>query len=148
VIVYTGGTFDLIHPGHIHLLSRCYEIAHENQMLPGEVVVALNTDEFVESYKGHRPVMPYEDRAAVLRAIWCVDRVIPNTGGADSKPAIESINPDVIVIGEDWLTRDYHAQMGFNQEWLDERGIHIEYVPLLAGRSSTRLRDTINGLVA
>jgi glycerol-3-phosphate cytidylyltransferase len=43
-VVYTGGTFDLFHSGHVNLLRRCSEI--------GTVVVSLNTDEFIEKYKG------------------------------------------------------------------------------------------------
>ena len=47
--VYTGGTFDLLHAGHVKFLRRCAEF--------GRVVVALNTDEFVEQYKGRKPIM-------------------------------------------------------------------------------------------
>lgn len=135
--VYTGGTFDLIHPGHLSLLAACRRLSEG-----GNVVVSLNTDEFVEAYKGHRPVMPYDDRAAVLRALRWVDQVIPNVGGADSKPAIEIVRPDLIVIGADWRDRDYHAQMQFTPEWLHERGISLVYVDLLPDRSSSRLRET------
>jgi len=145
--VYTGGTFDLIHPGHVHLLAECRELAGKG----GKVVVALNPDDFVERYKGHAPVMRYADRAAVLRAIRYVDEVVPNLSGADSRPTIEMVRPDIIAIGADWLGRDYYAQMGFTQRWLDEREISLIYVPLLhyapaegghVPHSSTGLRAT------
>lgn len=140
MIVYTGGTFDLIHPGHVHLLSRCRALAGSH----GQVVVSVNTDEFVESYKGRRPVMSFNDRCIVLAALRDVDRVIENTGGADSKPAIEQVGPDIIAIGADWAPetgKDYMAQMQFTEAWLKEFGIALVFVPLLPDRSSTRLRN-------
>jgi len=138
MIVYTGGTFDLIHPGHIYLLWQCAMLVGPG----GKVVVSVNTDAFIRSYKGRDPVMPFEDRCDVLRAIRWVDEVVENTGGADSKPAIEAVSPDIIAIGEDWKSRDYYSQMQFSPEWLAQRNIRLVYLPLLEGRSSTRLRDT------
>lgn len=134
--VYTGGTFDLFHTGHVNLLRRCRDLA-----LPdGKVVVALNTDEFVEQFKGKRPVIPYEDREAVLWACRYVDCIVPNWGGADSRPSIEAIAPDIIAVGSDWLEKDYHGQLGLTQQWLDSRGIRIVYLPRTTGISSSDIR--------
>jgi glycerol-3-phosphate cytidylyltransferase len=130
--VYTGGTFDLFHSGHAKFLERCSEL--------GSVTVSLNTDEFITAYKKKAPVMTYEERAAVLLSCRYVSRVIPNYGGADSKPAIEAVLPDLIVIGSDWARRDYYAQMGFTQDWLDERGIGLVYIPYTDGISSTAIK--------
>lgn len=132
--VYTGGTFDLFHPGHVNLLAQCKKIADR-------VVVALNTDEFVLRYKGRAPIWSFEQRETVLRACWYVDDVIPNIDGEDSKPTILSVRPDFIVIGSDWATKDYYAQMNFTQEWLDVNGITLLYVPYTQGISSTLLRQ-------
>jgi cytidyltransferase-like protein len=130
--VYTGGTFDLYHSGHSNFLARCAEL--------GEVVVSLNTDEFIEAYKGNAPVISYAEREAVLLSCRSVSAVIPNFGGADSKPAIEMTTPDIIAIGSDWARRDYYAQMGFSQDWLDDRGISLIYIPYTAGISSTAIK--------
>jgi glycerol-3-phosphate cytidylyltransferase len=132
-LVYTGGTFDLFHAGHARFLQRCAEL--------GPVVVALNTDEFIEEYKGKPPVISYADREAVLLACRYVDRVVPNIAGADSKPTIEEVWPDIIAIGTDWARRDYHAQMGFDQDWLDEREIALIYIPYTQGISSTAIKE-------
>jgi glycerol-3-phosphate cytidylyltransferase len=137
VIVYSGGTFDLIHPGHVSLFRQCRALAGPE----GRVVISVNTDEFVKNYKKRSPIMTFDDRCDVLLAMRDIDDVIENIGGADSKPAIESVNPDIIAIGEDWRDKDYHAQMGFTQDWLNRKGITLIYVPLLPDRSSTGLRN-------
>jgi glycerol-3-phosphate cytidylyltransferase len=131
--LYTGGTFDLFHSGHANFLRVCAEISNT-------VVVSLNTDEFIEAYKGKPPVISYKDRYEVLMACKYVDWVIPNSGGADSKPAIQEASPDIIAIGSDWARKDYCAQMGFTQDWLDERGISLIYIPYTAGISSTAIK--------
>lgn len=138
-IVYTGGTFDLVHSGHIRLLRACRRIAGQD----GRVIVALNTDAFIEAYKGKPPVMSFDERKEVLKALKYVDDVIPNYAGADSKPAITKVNPDFIVIGTDWANRDYYAQMQFTQGWLDSRGIQLVYAPYTDGISTTDLKSRI-----
>lgn len=135
LIIYTGGTFDLPHAGHVQFLKRCAEL--------GEVVVSLNTDEFIESYKGKSPVMSYQERKAVLEEFRSVSKVIPNEGGADSKPAILSVDPDIIAIGSDWAVKDYYSQMGFDQHWLDSHGLSLIYIPYTQGISSTEIKQRL-----
>lgn len=134
-IVYTGGTFDLPHPGHYRLLERAAEF--------GKVVVGLNTDEFISHYKGNPPIMTYAERKEVLLACKWVHKVVPNIGGPDSTIAINLVEPDYIIIGSDWARRDYYAQMGFTQDWLDQRGIGLIYVPYTQGISTTDLKNRI-----
>lgn len=121
-IIYTGGTFDLFHSGHVNLLRRCFELAGPS----GEVVVSINTDEFIQSYKGSPPVCSESEREAVLESCQYVTRVVRNVGGADSKPAIELVQPDYIAIGTDWARRNYYEQMsiypglvGRTKHWTD-----------------------------
>lgn len=135
-IVYTGGTFDLFHSGHVNLLKRCKEVAGAD----GKVVVALNTSEFVEQFKGRSPVCSNEERLAVLESCKYVDEVIYNVGGQDSKISIELVMPNYIVVGSDWAKKDYYAQMQFTQEWLDERSIGLVYVPYTMAISSTEIK--------
>ena len=133
LIVYTGGTFDLLHAGHIAFLRRCAEL--------GRVVVSLNTDEFISAYKGRPPVMSFAEREAVLLGCRYVDEVVPNRGGADSKISIEDVEPYLIVIGSDWARRNYYEQMGFDQDWLDARGIGLVYIPYTKGISTTDIKS-------
>lgn len=131
--LYTGGTFDLFHAGHVEFLEKCSQIADR-------VVVSLNTDDFIEKYKGKPPVMSYWERQAVVEACQYVDSVVVNSGDEDSKVAIMAVDPDIIAIGSDWARKDYHAQMQFTQDWLDAWGISLIYIPYTKGISSTDIK--------
>lgn len=137
MITYTGGTFDLFHAGHVDLLRRC--------SLLGEVVVSLNTDEFIAQYKGKAPIHTYEERKEVLESCRYVSKVVPNEGGEDSKVAILKVGPDYIAIGSDWAIRDYYKQMGFTQEWLDSQGITLVYIPRVRIMSSSLVKERVKG---
>jgi len=139
LVVYTGGTFDLFHAGHVNFLKRCKEIAGEL----GSVVVSLNTDEFIKEYKGKPPVVSFSDRMAVLEACKYVDQVIANSGGADSKPTILQVSPNIIAIGTDWARKDYYKQMQFTQDWLDEKDMSLIYIPYTKGISSTEIKTRL-----
>ncbi len=135
-IVYTGGTFDLFHSGHVNLLKKCRDIAGAE----GRVIVSLNTDIFVECYKGIPPICDEQERKQVVEACTYVDEVVFNIGGKDSKVTLEVVSPNFIVIGSDWATKDYYKQMGFDQNYLDSRGISLVYVPYTKDISSTEIK--------
>jgi len=141
-IVYTGGTFDLFHSGHTRFLKACRRLAGED----GKVIVALNEDDFIQAYKGKPPIMSFVERKEVLLACKYVDGVVPNFSGADSKPCIGSVQPDLVVIGDDWARKDYYAQMQFTQTWLDKHDIGLVYVPYTQGISTTELKQRIKKL--
>ncbi len=133
-IVYTGGSFDFFHAGHVDLLRRCAEL--------GKVVVALNTDEFIRQYKSE-PTQTYEERRDVIESCKYVWKVVPNESGADSKPTILKIKPQFLVIGSDWLRKDYMKQMRFTPEWLEEQDITLVYIPRVRPLSSTKIKQRI-----
>ena len=140
--VYTGGTFDLFHSGHVEFLERCRALAGS---VPsgGRVIVGLNTDKFVERFKGRAPAVPYDERAAVLRACQFVDDVIKNTSDEDSRPTIKLAKPNLLVIGSDWHARDYLTQLGLTWEWLHHHSITLAYVPRVTPASSTAIRERL-----
>jgi glycerol-3-phosphate cytidylyltransferase len=132
-IVYTGGSYDLPHPGHYRFLERASYF--------GKVIVSLNLPEFYEQFKNKKLVLSYEERREILLACKWVHDVVPNVGGADSKIAIDIVKPDYIVAASDWARKDYYKQMSFDQDWLDERGICLIYVPYTYGISSTEIKS-------
>lgn len=135
MIVLTLGTFDLFHVGHVRLLARCADI--------GPTTVGLNTDGFVTIYKGRPPIIPYADRREVLLACRYVDAVVANDQQPSAADVIDGIAPDVIVVGSDWEHRDYPAQLGLTQEWLDQRGIEVRFVSYTDGVSSSLIREML-----
>lgn len=139
------GTYDLLHRGHLFVFQQMRELAAPL----GEVVVGVNSDDFVSRFKGHPPVQTYSERVAMLSAVRNIDRVVPNVGGEDSRPIIDQIEPDIIAVGQDWYSPDdsrYCAQMGFTKEWLAERGIRLVYLDWMTGYSSTNLRATARAM--
>ncbi len=131
---YIGGTFDLMHHGHVELFKKAKELADI-------VIVSLNTDEFNQEYKGRRPIMSLEERMKVISSCKYVDIVDVNEGGQDSKPAILRHKPDIILHGQDWVEgKTFLKQLSVTQAFLKKNNIEIIYVPIVAGISTTELR--------
>lgn len=136
--VITLGTFDLFHAGHVRLLHRCANLGDR-------VIVGLNTDEFVERFKGRRPVVPYDGRAEVLNACRYVSRVVPNDQADGSAlGVIADSGADLIVVGSDWENRDYLGQLGVPADWLQARGIGVVFLPYTEGVSTTAIREVLS----
>ena len=129
--VYTAGTFDLFHPGHVKFLRRCSFL--------GDVTVALNTDHFVSLYKGVEPVMNWFERRALLESCRYVKAVVRQPS-LDLRPQLERLRPTYLAVGSDWAKKDYYAQIGASQEWLDEHDITLVYIPYTQNISTTDLR--------
>jgi len=142
-VLYTGGTFDLFHAGHVNFLRMCRKIVGKD----GWVIVSLNTDDFVKRTKGVT-TLPYKDRYQVVSSCRYVDMVVCNTGGEDSKPAILEAGAavggvDFIAIGTDWACKDYYAQMMFTPEWLNAQGTILIYLPYDPHISSSTIRRNL-----
>lgn len=145
--IYNGGTYDGLHAGHLHVFRQMRALAGSD----GEVIVGLNTDDFVQRFKGHPTVQKLAERIELVAALRLVDRVVVNTGDEDSKPVLEAVMPDVIAVGHDWYSEDdsrYCRQMGFTSNWLEERGIRLHYMRFLPGHSSTNLRAIAREIAA
>ena len=127
VTVATGGCFDLLHAGHVELLAAAR--AHGDRL-----VVLLNSDASVRRLKGEtRPVVPEEDRAAVLRGLAAVDDVVIFDEDEPSA-ALERLRPDVWVKGA-----DYEGRPIAESAVLERIGARTAFVALTPGRSTTRL---------
>lgn len=94
-VVLTNGCFDLLHAGHLHLLEQAAKL--------GDVlVVAVNDDDSVRRLKGPgRPVVPAQDRAALLAALACVSHVLVFSGDTPHE-VLKRVRPDVLVKGGDY----------------------------------------------
>jgi cytidyltransferase-like protein len=120
-LAYLGGTFDVIHPGHLKLIEWA-----KNTF--GRVVISLNRDCFVSRYK-QKPLMNFEERFQILSELRNVDAVIENTGDEDSKPALLQAKPTHIVNGADWSRDRLIKQMTLTEEFLEKQKIKIVIYP-------------------
>ena len=93
-IVYVGMCADLIHHGHINIISAAKKL--------GKVVVGLLTDEAVASYK-RVPLLSYEQRKKIVENISGVEKVVPQRT-LDYVANLKKIKPDFVVHGDDWKT--------------------------------------------
>jgi D-beta-D-heptose 7-phosphate kinase/D-beta-D-heptose 1-phosphate adenosyltransferase len=135
-VVATGGCFDLLHTGHVRTLEAA-------RSLGDCLVVLLNADTSVRRLKGpERPVVGQEDRAAVLRALRCVDAVLVFDEDDPSR-ALARVRPDLWAKGGDYRVEDL-PEADVLAEW----GARIVLLPYLDGRSTTRLIQEVAVRVA
>ena len=146
--VLTVGTFDILHRGHIELFRKCKDFAFSGVMSypsENEFVVGLNSDEFIVKYKGKPPIMDYKERKKAIESLGFCDVVIGNNQDDGSiKDLIEFQGTEVVVIGTDWHRKDYLAQIGLTEEYLEEKGISLIYVPYTQGISTTEIKRRIS----
>ena len=136
VVVWTNGSFDLLHPGHVASLEAA-------RAFGGVLVVGVNSDDSVRNYKGpSRPILSEQDRAAMLAALECVDAVVifPE---ATPQTAIERLRPDVHVKGAEYTPP--HGRPVPERALVEGYGGRVEYVPLVAGVSTTDIIGRIEG---
>ncbi len=124
-VVYTSGTFDMLHANHIKMIEYA-------RSLGDILIVGVNTDELVESYKS-TPIIPFEERIALMKAIKYPDIVIPQHS-LDHADKVEKLHFDVFVVGDDWAGK---------YDYLKEKGVDVVYFPYGAGVSSTNLKKRI-----
>jgi D-beta-D-heptose 7-phosphate kinase/D-beta-D-heptose 1-phosphate adenosyltransferase len=124
-IVFTNGCFDLLHPGHVHLLNRARELGRR-------LVVGLNADISVARLKGPgRPILNESDRAAILGALDCVDLVVLFDADTPER-LIARLKPDVLVKGA-----DYRPDQVVGRGIVESYGGRLQLIELLDGYSTT-----------
>jgi len=130
-IVFTNGCFDLLHVGHVELLSKAAEL--------GDILfVGLNSDASVRRLKGTtRPVVSEHDRAVVLAALSSVDYVVIFEEDTPME-LIETIVPDILVKGADYALSEV---VGW--EFVEQHGGHVETIALRPGASTSSMIERI-----
>ena len=135
VIGYTSGVYDLFHIGHLRLLERA-------RAQCDRLVVGVSTDEVVREYKGHSPIIPFEERVAIVKAIRYVDEVVPQTT-MDKFAAWQKIHFDKLFHGSDWKGSAMYDEI---ERKLGAVGVEVVYFPYTSGTSSTLLGETLRNL--
>ena len=124
-IVWTNGTFDILHPGHIEL----FKVARS---LGDKVIVATDTDEKIKADKGdHKPVNDLCYRVAMLEAIKYIDVVHTFGDRKELEDLIMLYEPDILLLGDDWRYGDVVGR---------EHAKEVRFLPRVGGYASS---DTI-----
>lgn len=124
--VLTYGTFDLFHIGHLNILRRLKEKGDR-------LIVGVSTDEF-NAIKGKKPVVPFDQRIEIVRAIRYVDEAIPEENWEQKRLDIQKYNANVFGIGEDWKGK-------FDD--LDDQ-VEVVYLPRTSGISTTEMKRVLS----
>jgi rfaE bifunctional protein nucleotidyltransferase chain/domain len=130
-IVFTNGCFDLLHRGHLHILT-------EAKKLGDLLIVAVNSDRSVRALKGaSRPILSLEERAELLAALEVVDYV---TSFDELEPSrlIAALRPDVLAKGGDW------GKDGIlGRDLVEAQGGSVAVIPYLQGFSTSKIIERI-----
>lgn len=124
-VVYTAGTFDMFHSNHLKMIEYARGLGET-------LIVGVSTDELVASYK-NPPIIPFEERIAIIKAIKFPDVVIPQRS-LDPTELVKRLNIDVFVVGDDWVGR---------YDFLKDLGVAVFYFPRGEGASTSGIKKQI-----
>jgi glycerol-3-phosphate cytidylyltransferase len=126
--VITYGTFDIIHPGHIHLFKKA-------KSLGDYLIVGLSTDEFAKE-KGKTVSLNYAERKTIIQSIRYVDEVIPEHSHDQKEKDVKKYGIDIFVMGG-----DYKGAHNFMKQHCK-----VVYVPRLKDLSSSKIKKFVQTL--
>jgi len=132
-IGYTAGVYDLFHIGHLNILKKAKEHCDF-------LIVAVSTDELVQKYKNKVPVIPFEERVAIVEAIKYVDQVVAQNH-RDKMLAHDIYHFDAMFVGDDWRGSDFWMKI---EKELNSKGSEVIYFAYTKEVSSTLLKEVLN----
>lgn len=135
-VVVASGTFDLLHLGHVRFLEEAKKAGGKD----AELIVIVARDSTVKSRKGKNPIMPEDQRRALVESLRVVDEAILGFEDFSIEEVIEKIKPDVIAVGYD--------QDGIEKEVLkaiEEKKIKVQVAKI--GRFGKRELDSSSKIV-
>ena len=136
IIGYTTGVYDMFHIGHLNIIRRAKEQCDY-------LIVGVSTDELVQHDKGKTPVIPYEERVAIVEALKYVDKVVPQSD-KNKFSAWEKYQFNKMFVGSDW--KGTPQWEGYEKQFAPV-GVEIVYLPHTDGISSTKLTGVIKEIL-
>lgn len=134
IIGYTSGVYDLFHIGHLNLLKNAKGMCDK-------LVVGVTTDDLC-LYKGKKPLIPFEDRIEIVRAIRYVDAVVPQET-MDKATMCKKLKASTLFVGDDWYNTPKWESI---EAELAGIGIRVVYFPYTKGVSSTVISDALKNM--
>lgn len=132
IIGYTTGVFDMFHIGHLNVLRRAKEQCDH-------LIVGVSTDELCRAYKNKAPIIPFDERCAIVEALKFVDEVVPQVD-RDKFGAWQKIGFDRMFVGDDWKNSPLFSEL---EQRFREVGVEIHYFPYTKSTNSTILRERL-----
>ncbi len=131
VRVFTSGSFDLFHIGHLNILEK-------SASLGDELIVGVSTDELICHYKGMPPIVPFEQRIRIVEALKCVTKVVKQVKLTEIAQ-LQREEIDIVTIGDDWENKYLEGL-----EWMKKQpGKRVVYFPYTPGISTTSIKKQI-----
>jgi rfaE bifunctional protein nucleotidyltransferase chain/domain len=125
--IWTNGTFDVLHMGHIKLFREARKLAGPG----GQVIVGTDSDERVRELKGpERPINSLFNRVDFLRAIKYIDVVCTYSSEYNLKALIQQYRPDILIVGDDYIGKSVVGS---------EFAKKLVYFPRYGGLSSSKI---------
>ena len=132
IVGYTTGVFDMFHIGHLNILRRAKEQCDF-------LIVGVSTDELVQHDKNKTPIIPFDERCEIVKAIRYVDKVVPQIN-KDKYAAWENLHFTKMFVGSDW--QGSPQWKGYEEQYA-KVDVKIIYLSHTNGISSTMLRERI-----
>ena len=131
---YVSGVFDMFHIGHLNVIARARECCDL-------LVVGVLTDAESIVSKGRPPVIPEDERLAIVRALGMVDEAMLDPS-LDKTVAWRQRRFDVLYKGDDWRGTEKGRRL---EQQLATVGAQVQYLPYTVHTSSTVLRRHLEG---
>lgn len=136
IIGYTTGVFDLFHIGHLNVLKNAKKECDY-------LIVGVTTDEEVENVKNKKPIIPFEERIEIVKAIRYVDEVVPEHN-TDKLAAWNTLKFNRIFKGDDWKGT---PKWNYYENEFTKNGVEVIYFGYTKGTSSTEIRSVLQGKI-
>jgi FAD synthetase len=138
-VVLASGVFDLLHLGHVKFLEEAKKAGGKD----AELIVIIARDCTVEKNKGRKPIMPENQRRALVESLKVVDEAVLGFEEFDIGDVIERIKPDVIALGYDQVGMEKRVQEYVDKHKLNVAVIRIGKFEEDALDSSSKIRQKI-----
>ena len=138
-VVLASGIFDLLHLGHVKFLEDAKKAGGKNAKL----VVIIARDRTVEKTKGRNPIMPEDQRLALVESLKVVDKALLGYENLDIGEFIKKVKPDVIALGYDQVEMEERVS-----KYLKEHNLNVKIVRIAKFHaddlgSSSKIREKV-----
>lgn len=130
---YVQGSFDMFHIGHLNIIKNAKSICDY-------LIVGVNSDEFMYSYKHKHPVIPAKERIEIIKALKYVDEahIVNNRNKLE---ALEKFHYNALIMGDDYKGTQFYNEV---EKELKEKKVDIIYFPYTKTTSSTMIREKLS----